>query len=158
MNWHVEIVRLEGVSHVSKGLQGVTPASLLKAKRHSRFAVFLQPTKKGANKTLHAKSSAPQSVAEYVFVANLSEALGAPPVPFGDVVQGRNQTEDVIAVVAAVAQQESVLGGSTTTYQAHVLVHLVGVERGGRGKGREREHQLLLLQLYYIYITVMQVY
>lgn len=42
MNWHVEIVRLEGVSHVSKGLQGVAPAGLLKAERDSRFAVFLQ--------------------------------------------------------------------------------------------------------------------
>lgn len=62
------------------------------------------------------------------FVANLSEALGAPPVPFGDVVQGGNQTEDVIAVVTAVAQQESVLCGSTATHQAHVLIHLM-VER-----------------------------
>lgn len=45
MNWHIEIVRLEGVSHVSKGLQGVAPASLLEAECHSRFAVFLQPKK-----------------------------------------------------------------------------------------------------------------
>lgn len=42
VNWHVEVVGLEGVSHVSKGLQGVAPAGLLKAERDSRFAIFLR--------------------------------------------------------------------------------------------------------------------
>lgn len=136
MNWHVEIVRLEGVGHVSEGLQGVAPAGLLKAKRHGRLAVFLQPKPKGRIKECTPSAPLPR-VLPSVRVANLSEALGAPPVPFGDVVQGRNQTEDVIAVVTAVAQQEAVLCGPTTTHQTHVLVHLgvgcVCVCRRGRG-------------------------
>lgn len=41
MNWHVEIVRLKGIGHVSKRLEGVAPAGLLKAKSDSRFAIFL---------------------------------------------------------------------------------------------------------------------
>lgn len=46
MNWHVKIIRLEGVSHVSEGLQGVAPAGLLEAECHSRFAIFLNPKRK----------------------------------------------------------------------------------------------------------------
>ena len=42
MNWHVEIIRLEGVGHVSKGLEGVAPAGLLEAKSDRRFATFLR--------------------------------------------------------------------------------------------------------------------
>lgn len=42
MNWHVKIIRLEGIGHVSKGLEGVAPAGLLKAKCNRRFATFLQ--------------------------------------------------------------------------------------------------------------------
>lgn len=41
MNWHVEIIRLEGIGHVSKRLEGVAPACLLKAKSDRRFTTFL---------------------------------------------------------------------------------------------------------------------
>lgn len=46
MNWHVEVVRLKGVSHVSKSLEGVAPAGLLKAKCNRWFATFLQNKQK----------------------------------------------------------------------------------------------------------------
>lgn len=55
---------------------------------------------------------------------HLSQALGASPVAFGNIVEGRDQTEDVIAVITAVTQQQAVLSSPTATYQAHVLVHL----------------------------------
>lgn len=42
MNWHVEIIRLEGIGHVSKSLEVVAPAGLLKPEGDSRFATFLQ--------------------------------------------------------------------------------------------------------------------
>lgn len=41
VNGHVEVIRLEGISHVSKGLEGVAPAGLLKSKSDSRFTTFL---------------------------------------------------------------------------------------------------------------------
>lgn len=41
MDWHVEVIRLEGVSHISKCLEGVAPAGLLEAKSDRRFATFL---------------------------------------------------------------------------------------------------------------------
>lgn len=41
MNRHVEVVRLEGIGHVSKCLEGVTPAGLLKSKSNSGFTTFL---------------------------------------------------------------------------------------------------------------------
>lgn len=41
MNWHVEIVRLEVVSHLSKALQSVLPHSLLKPKCLSGFTALL---------------------------------------------------------------------------------------------------------------------
>lgn len=46
MNWHVEVIRLEGISHVAKSLEGVAPAGLLKSKSNSRFATFLKHNKK----------------------------------------------------------------------------------------------------------------
>lgn len=52
MNGHVEIVGLKGVSHVSKSLEGVAPAGLLKAKRNSRFATFLQDKQRNKGCTL----------------------------------------------------------------------------------------------------------
>lgn len=58
------------------------------------------------------------------FASHLSQALGTPPVAFGNIVKGRDQTEDVIAVVTAVTQQQAVLSSPTATYQAHVLIHL----------------------------------
>lgn len=42
MNWHVEVIRLEWVGHVSKGLKAVASAGLLKTKRNRRFAAFLK--------------------------------------------------------------------------------------------------------------------
>lgn len=56
--------------------------------------------------------------------AHLSQALGASPVSFGNVVEGGDQTEDVIAVIAAVTQQQPVLSSIVATNHAHVLVHL----------------------------------
>lgn len=55
---------------------------------------------------------------------HLSQALGTSPVTFGNVVEGRNQTEDVIAVITAVTEQQPVLGSPGATNQAHVLVDL----------------------------------
>ena len=60
-----------------------------------------------------------------VWVVYLSQTLGAPPVSLGDVVERWDQTEGVVAVVTAVAQQEAVLCRATATHQTHVLVHLV---------------------------------
>lgn len=42
MNWHVEVIRLKGISHVSKCLEGVVPAGLLKSKSNSGFPTFLE--------------------------------------------------------------------------------------------------------------------
>lgn len=50
MNWHVKIIRLEGIGHVPKSLEGVAPAGLLKAKCNSRFATFLQNKETMKNK------------------------------------------------------------------------------------------------------------
>lgn len=58
--------------------------------------------------------------------AHLSQALGASPVTFRDLMEGGDQTEDVIAVITTIAQQQPVLCASTSTYQAHVCVHLRG--------------------------------
>lgn len=41
MNRHVEVIRLEGIGHVSKCLEGVAPAGLLKSKSNSGFTTFL---------------------------------------------------------------------------------------------------------------------
>lgn len=41
MNWHVEVIRLKGISHVSKCLEGVAPAGLLKSKSNCGFTTFL---------------------------------------------------------------------------------------------------------------------
>lgn len=41
MNWHVEVIRLKGIGHVSKCLEGVVPAGLLKSKSNSGFTTFL---------------------------------------------------------------------------------------------------------------------
>lgn len=58
--------------------------------------------------------------------AHLSQALGTSPVTFRDLMKGWDQTEDVIAVVTAITQQQAVFWASTTTYQAHVCFHLRG--------------------------------
>lgn len=50
MNWHVEVIRLERVSHVPKSLEGVAPAGLLKTKRYSRFTTFLRNIQKHSNR------------------------------------------------------------------------------------------------------------
>lgn len=42
MNWHVEVIRLERISHLPKRTQGIVSVCLLKAKRLLRFATFLQ--------------------------------------------------------------------------------------------------------------------
>lgn len=42
MNWHVEVIRLECISHLPKCTQGIIPVCLLEAKRLLRFATFLE--------------------------------------------------------------------------------------------------------------------
>src|SRR4029434_4751237 len=42
MYWHVEVVRLEGVGHVSKASEGVVSRRLLKAKRHLQLSTLLR--------------------------------------------------------------------------------------------------------------------
>ncbi len=59
-------------------------------------------------------------------VAHLSQALGASPVTFGDIVEGWDQTEGVITVITPITKQESIFITSTPTCQAHVLLHLWG--------------------------------
>lgn len=72
---------------------------------------------------------------------DLGQALGAPPVSFGNVVQRRDQAEGVVAVVAAVAQQQAVLFSTAATHQTHDQIHLQ--RRAAtfriRGKPRGRE-------------------
>lgn len=46
MNWHVEIIWLEGICHVAKRLEGVAPASLLKSKGNRRFTTFLRQNRR----------------------------------------------------------------------------------------------------------------
>lgn len=58
--------------------------------------------------------------------AHLRQALGTSPVAFGNVVEGGDETEGVIAVIAAITQKQTVLSSPTATHQAHVLVHLGG--------------------------------
>lgn len=55
---------------------------------------------------------------------HLSQALGTSPVTFGDFVEGRDQTEDVIAIITTITQEQAVLCTATATYQTDVLVHL----------------------------------
>lgn len=55
-------------------------------------------------------------VIEETFFQNLSQTLGASPVPFGNIVEGRDQAEGVVAVIAAVAQQEAILVAATATH------------------------------------------
>lgn len=56
--------------------------------------------------------------------AYLRQALGTSPVTFGNIVEGRDQTEGVIAVITAITQKQTVLSGPTATHQAHVLIYL----------------------------------
>lgn len=56
--------------------------------------------------------------------AHLRQAFGTSPVAFGNIVERRDQTEGVIAVIAAITQKQTVLSSPTATHQAHVLIHL----------------------------------
>lgn len=60
--------------------------------------------------------------------AHLRQALGTSPVAFRYIVEGRDQTEGVIAVITAITQQQTVLSSPTATHQAHILIHL-GTQR-----------------------------
>lgn len=59
-------------------------------------------------------------------VAHLSQAPGASPITFGDIVEGWDQTVGVITVVTPITKQESIFITSTPAYQAYVLLHLWG--------------------------------
>ncbi len=59
-------------------------------------------------------------------VAHLSQALGASPITFGDIVEGWDQTVGVITVVTPITKQESIFITSTLAYQAYVLLNLWG--------------------------------
>lgn len=60
--------------------------------------------------------------------AHLRQALGTPPVAFGYIMEGRDQTEGVIAVITAITQKQTVLSSPTATHQAHILIHL-GIQK-----------------------------
>lgn len=56
--------------------------------------------------------------------AHLCQALGTSPVPFGDIMEWWNQTECVVAIIAAITQQQLVFFTASPTHQTHVLFHL----------------------------------
>ena len=68
MHRHVEIVRLEGVSHVSEGAQVVLLAGLLEAERHGGFTTFLRKDRKRkrTQKVLTARDHQSLGVAPYL--------------------------------------------------------------------------------------------
>lgn len=41
MNWHVEVIRLEVISHFTKALESIFPDSLFKSKGLTGFVAFL---------------------------------------------------------------------------------------------------------------------
>lgn len=102
MNWHVEVIRLECISHLPKCTQGIIPVRLLEAKRLLRFATFLEV--EGKKRENYLGVVVHPSCLGFLPYPNLSQALGAPPVSFRNVVQRRDQAEGVVAVVTAVAQ------------------------------------------------------
>lgn len=76
----------------------------------------------------------------------LCDTLGAPPVPLGNLLQRRDEAESVIAVVAAVTQQEPVLFVAPPTNQAKIKVDLwgqthPGVKNQKKSHHREDKHQ-----------------
>lgn len=42
MNWHVEVIRFEGISHLPKCSQGIVSGCLFKSKSLMRFVAFLR--------------------------------------------------------------------------------------------------------------------
>lgn len=60
----------------------------------------------------------------------MSQALGAPPVSFGDVVQRGYETEGVVTGVTAITQQKTILVTPAATHQTNIQVHLQN--RGGK--------------------------
>lgn len=122
MNRHVEVIGLERVGHLPKSTQGIVSVRLLEAKGLLRFATFLEVEQKrrvsqGALALLAAYRAGPLR-------PNLGQTLGAPPVSFGDVVQGRDEAEGVVAVIAAVAQEQAVLFSAAAAHQTHNQIHL----------------------------------
>lgn len=58
------------------------------------------------------------------FFFYLCNTLWAAPVTLGHLLQGWNQTKSVVAVITAVAQQESILLVTSAAHQAQVEVNL----------------------------------
>lgn len=46
MNWHVEVIRFERISHLPKSTQGIISVRLFKTERLVRFAAFLREKRK----------------------------------------------------------------------------------------------------------------
>ena len=94
MHWHVEVVRLELVSHFTKRLQRILFLSLLEPERLHRLGHF------GSN------------------------TLRAAPIAFRNFGQRRHEAESVVRVVAAVTQQHLLFGITLAAVLAHVLCQL----------------------------------
>lgn len=84
----------------------------------------------------------------------LSDALGAAPVAPGHILQGRDQAEGVVAVVAAVAQQQAVLLIAPAAHQAEVEVnlrwqggHQTATKPKSGGAGKTPKHKQTLTKL-----------
>ena len=64
------------------------------------------------------------------------DAFGAAPDAFGDLGQGGQEAEDVIVVIAAIAQQQFVVLVAPRADPAHVGLHLSGRNPIGLGANR----------------------
>lgn len=94
MNRHVEIIALELISHLSKLLQRVFSLSLFETEGFHRFGHFL------------------------------GDAFWTPPVTLGNFRQRWQQTKSVVTVVAAIAEQHTLLVITSSTIVADVLCKL----------------------------------
>lgn len=131
MNWHVEVIRFERISHLPKSTQGIISVRLFKAERLVRFAAFLREKMKWKRVgdgpcTKHFTPHPAIWWWDLIFetLAYLGETLWAPPVSFRDVVERRDEAESVVAVVTAVTQQQPVLLSTAATHHTHNQIHL----------------------------------
>ena len=104
--------------------------------RNSRLSVT-SANPKAKNSTKHPDAA---PAAE----SHLSQTLGTPPVSFGNIVEGWDQAEGVVAVITPVTQEETVLIAATATQEADVQVHLEP-QHGHRIQGGERPPQSTIL-------------
>lgn len=127
MDWHVEIISFERVRHFPKTLKGILSRSLFKAKSLCGFLTFLKRSNKGGGGgTKHLKPRQPPSQRKQrtEHCPYLRNALGASPLSFGKVSQGREETVGVVIILAAVAEQQLLVVLSSTAHPANKRVHL----------------------------------